>query len=539
MSIDELLISTVDIAEVPSSSLISAEPAGEPTPSSAELLFLLHYRGVNVWTDSGRLCIRAPTNALSENEQNLLKTLRRELIQLIDNGESIDNVPLQPCAVGCSTPLTVQQQRSWEFSRRKNALESKRLCCMAVRVQGPLDTACLKISLGTLRARQKSLRTRFLEVEGVPRQHVDSRCDYDLPAIDLSKEETADREEMLRRLTSEFLEEKVDLRGGELFAARLYKISREDHILQLAIEHLVADDFSLKILDRELWELYSITMRNEKNALPPLPVQFGDYAIWQHRTAGTWLKEHGSYWKERLRNVSPLRLPLNDGSVKPAAVGSFLQVPFGETRSATLKEFCKREGILLPVAVLTAFSAVLSHWCMQSDMLLAFVVHGRSRPEIRDVIGLFANVTYLGIKLSSHDTFAGLLRTVDAEVLLAHKHAGIWGVPDFIGEPIAADIEFNWAPLSWPDALVGVPRKIGANTRLRPFPLRQIPWPAKFQPFFSDSAAGIVMTVIYRPDLLPASKVEAFGRDLRLFVDELMYRPHSCVGSLSTSSSFH
>jgi hypothetical protein len=285
--------------------------------------------------------------------------------------------------------------------------------------------------------------------------------------------------------------------------------------------------------------VYTQAVKGVATSLPPLPVQFGDYIIWQYRTAAAWLREHGDYWKSRLSDAPRIKLPINEGLMKPQApTGAMLQIPFGETRSVGLRELARREHTLLPIVVLTAYAAVISRWYGQRDVLLGFASHGRYRSELRDMIGLLVTSLYLRIQVAAEDSFVDLLKRVDREFHTAHDHQGIDWIPGFITEPIT-DLGFNWSPIDWANGTVGCAREIDDQTRLLPFSLKRAPWPTSFQPIFSDSDRGIVMTVVYQPDLFALDTIEWFGCNLRLFADELVRKPHTRVASFPMSRGYY
>ncbi len=59
--------------------------------------------------------------------------------------------------------------------------------------------------------------------------------------------------------------------------ATLIQISPDDHVVCVAMHHIVADGYSVNVMITELASLY------EGVELPPLPVQAGDVSLWQLR----------------------------------------------------------------------------------------------------------------------------------------------------------------------------------------------------------------------------------------------------------------
>ena len=63
--------------------------------------------------------------------------------------------------------------------------------------------------------------------------------------------------------------------------ARLLQLDAEEHVLLLTLHHIVSDGWSMGVLFRELSALYEAFSQGEASPLPPLQVQYADYAVWQ------------------------------------------------------------------------------------------------------------------------------------------------------------------------------------------------------------------------------------------------------------------
>ncbi|MFC0810490.1 condensation domain-containing protein, partial [Ensifer sp. P24N7] len=74
-----------------------------------------------------------------------------------------------------------------------------------------------------------------------------------------------------------------DLNAGPLIRGRLARLAVDDHVLLISMHPMVSDDWSRKILTRELSELYAAAREGRMDRLTPLPVQYADYAVWQRR----------------------------------------------------------------------------------------------------------------------------------------------------------------------------------------------------------------------------------------------------------------
>lgn len=339
------------------------------------------------------------------------------------------------------------------------------------------------------------------------------------------------------QLAQQFVDSKIHLSTGPLFEARLFRLSDSEHVLILLADHLIADAGSCAILTRDLWSLYQQGMRGMPLSLPDLPIQFADYAVWQHRTYPAWLEQHESFWRGRLERA-PRTVLTPDAELAPVdhPVGATLHFPFGKRLTLSLQELARRERTLLALVVLAVYAITMSRWCKQHDLVIEFVSHGRyGRPELENMVGFLANSLYLRIETKDDDAFLDVLKRVSREFHAAYEHQDYGQLIYFLPQ-CATDLSFNWIPNTWGRKSSGSPQEPELGLKLLPFPVTFI-WPVKFSPYFSDTPAGIVMTVNYRPDLFAAATIERFGRNLRACAEEFVTQPLDCATPRSAAQA--
>jgi Condensation domain len=466
------------------------------------------------------------------------------------------DAPIQPRAPGCPIPLMPGQMQFLKCLARNGRALSQRVCASAVRVHGPFQSSLLETSIQAVVHRHESLRTRISEFDGKPRQHVESASTYHLDRVDLSHLPPTDSECTAGRLAQEFLDEKVDLYVGPLFDARLWKLSERDHVLILAIDHIVADAVSYGILCREVWTLYNHAVQGLPSPLPPLLIQFGDYAVWEQRTRVAWIRKHAAYWTDRFVGAHEMRVPTDNASTEVTKLtAATMHIPFENTRSAKLREVARREGTLLPLLVLTIYCVVLSHWCKQEDLVIPFLLHGRHRRrELENLIGLLVRSLYLRIPITQAESFSDLLLRVRQEFSSGYSHEGSHFIPE-IGSACNSEFIFNWQPaisakgivdhhllaewasqLNWesplPRNFAANPLRTEKNLEIQPFSVRDRTT-IKFSPIFYDTATAIHLVVSYAGNLFESSTIEWFGRALLSVSDEIVERPSIGVATLS------
>jgi hypothetical protein len=308
----------------------------------------------------------------------------------------------------------------------------------------------------------------------------------------------------------------------------VWRLSADHHVFAFALDHLVSDAASIAILGQEIWTLYRQAAAGLPFSLSPLLVQFGDYAVWQQRTDSRWLAQHGSYWLGRLANTTRPRIAVDFGSLASThRTDGVLHVPFGKKLSVALQDLAGREQLRLPVVVLSAYVCAMSLWCQQRDLLVAFVSHGRHRPELAGMIGNLASLLYFRIEITDGQSFRDLLEQAQGEFDRAFAHYDFDRVPDLVPD-CATDVGFNWVANTF-DSIPHVAHPADV-IRLRTFPFR-MSWSLGMIFFCSDTPAGIAATMLYRSDLFAAGTLERFGRRMRTVARQMAEQPETNVAS--------
>jgi hypothetical protein len=425
-------------------------------------------------------------------------------------------------------------QKLWfESVYREAGGLSKRQLAIPMRIVGALKIDVLRHSLQIIVCRHEALRTRFVSDTDGPRQQIDDAHVTDLEVIDLRRSSRISAERETRRQSEAFIAKDIDLCVGPLFAARLFILNNKEQVLILALDHIITDGISNVIIFRELWSIYQQLVLGSPWSLVPVPLQFGDYAVWRQNMSEFLREEHESYWTSRLAEAPKIMLP-RDAGVQQAQnpVEARLRLAFGVGLSARLRDLAQRERTLLPLVILTAYVTVMSRWCRQEDILLIFVSNARGRPELQNVVGFLANIVCLRVAVRQQDRLIDLLRRVDLEFRAAQEHQDFDRVIDLVPEG-TTELGFNWLPDYWGQNMTHDVIAADAGLRIEPFWIASVPPRPAFSPWFSKSEAGIALTVEYRSDLFATRTIEWFGYSLRLCAEELTRCPHTQVSCLS------
>src|SRR5438874_5061652 len=209
-----------------------------------------------------------------------------------------------------ATPLSSAQQRIWfveRFGRPGHAFHGP----VVVEIDGAVDRDVLERSVASIVARHETLRTTFLAVGDRPMQLSWSLAQLD--GVSIPSVTVPGPEESLHTLLRDELHRPFDLARGPLYRCRLFRLTATRWVLMFTIHHIVFDERSAALLLDELAELYTAFVEGRPDPLPPLPVQYPDYALWQHeRLARGRYDDDLGYWAGQLAGADPaLDVPLD------------------------------------------------------------------------------------------------------------------------------------------------------------------------------------------------------------------------------------
>src|ERR1700719_3905817 len=219
---------------------------------------------------------------MTSSRQARISVLPAELQEKLQRrlaGHGEQSGRIAPADRSMPLPLSFAQQRLWfidEFEPGATGYNS----ALALRLTGALDTAALTRALQGIVARHESLRTTFEGVDGKGVQVIHAEAELAMSLTEFTRGADGSPDGLNRVLSRE-CSRPFDLRQGPLLRALLVRQSSEDHVLLLTAHHIVTDGWSMGILVDELSARYAAELGGQQAPLPPLPVQYADYAVWQ------------------------------------------------------------------------------------------------------------------------------------------------------------------------------------------------------------------------------------------------------------------
>ncbi|KOP54034.1 amino acid adenylation, partial [Pseudomonas coronafaciens pv. porri] len=344
---------------------------------------------------------------------------------VVEQAQSNALPQIAPVSREMPLPLSFAQQRQWFLAQMEGASVAYHIPA-GLRILGALDEPALQRSLNRIVARHEVLRTTF--VQQTADQSVVLRIHPEETGCPLRKYDLtthADGSRELARLVDEEAIRRFDLQQGPLIRGSLVRLSDEEHVLLLTMHHIVSDGWSMGILTRELGALYASGCQDEAAPLPPLLIQYADYAMWQRSwLSGEVLHKQSTYWQTALLDA-PALLMLPADRVRPAQqdyTGASVAVVLDATLSNELKTLSRRHGTTLFMTLLAGWATVLSRLSGQDEVVIGSPVANRMSAEVEGLIGFFANTLALRVDVSDDPTVEALLSRVKACTLAAYEH---------------------------------------------------------------------------------------------------------------------
>ena len=408
-----------------------------------DLLTSMRKKGVRLWSKDGQLHCRAPKGALAPEEFERLRLSKGQIMGFLRDPES----GLGFHQADHLAPLAFSQLAHWHFYEL-NRRRSIRQVASATRMRGPLNLDALRSSLAEIVRRHEALRTRIVTRDGTPMQEIDQTGGCELETEECAALSESSQEREVTRAIEQLILEPVDVAVDRLLAVRLVRLRADEHVLIVAMEHMIGDLFSMDLLLRDMSAAYMQISSGRAVSLPSIPVQFADYAAWQRSGEISWVERHGAYWKERLASCQRLRFP-EEKSTRTIAQPGWGTVPIriGVKLTMALRQWCRFRQTTMVLAVFTAYVGAVLRWCSVPEAVFRYTSDGRVSAEIENTIGYFAGALYLRIELAEDSTFLDLLSRVTEEYCRACEHTDCSYLMTCVPQPgIARNTLFNWVP---------------------------------------------------------------------------------------------
>ncbi len=445
--------------------------------------------------------------------QDLRAELARRRAQLSDHHRTLLeqrlNAPADPTAQGLAIPvraanipipLSFAQQRIWFFDQFNPGNPAHHIAA-ALRLSGRFDLPAINQALTALQMRHAVLRTCFPAADGVPLQVIAAAAPYQAQIHDLSDLPLSEREARMLQLVQVRSQLPFDLDNGPVWRAEVIRLMPTEHVVLLVLHHIVCDGWSWGVLVHDLSTLYNSGVQNVPAALPPLVIEYADYAVWQRSQAAVGqLKAQLDYWHRQLQTLPPpLILPADYALSAPARRDKCwltLTLP-GELRGE-LEQLSRTLGCTPYMALLAAFKLLLYRYTHQTDVVVGTLIANRTRPEVEPLIGICINLLILRTDLAGQPPLRELVQRVRAvaEAAYANQDVPIEQLIDVLQpardlhRPPLCNVLFVFQNTAMPAAQLA-----GLDVSVVPAPK----WSTEFDLALevTDTSAGCVLAVEY------------------------------------------
>ncbi|MGN6152443.1 MAG: non-ribosomal peptide synthetase, partial [Lysobacteraceae bacterium] len=287
-----------------------------------------------------------------------------------------------------------------------------------------LDLDALQATLDAIVDRHEILRTSYrVTDDGEPHQVIHAPTPLRIGVMTGSSTEEGLRAQVAAEAMQPF-----DLGSGPMLRASLLRLGDADHVLLMTMHHIASDGTSMGVLIDEFVQLYAAFADGGENPLPPLSVQYADFAQWQHGwLQGETLERQLSYWTRQLAGIPSLHgLPTD--KPRPALqsfTGATLRRPIDQALRTQLQALGQAHGATLFMTLQAAFAALLARYGNETDIVIGTPIANRAHPALASVIGLFVNTLVLRNEVSMEASFATLLERTRQLALDAYEHQDV------------------------------------------------------------------------------------------------------------------
>jgi amino acid adenylation domain-containing protein len=288
-----------------------------------------------------------------------------------------------------------------------------------------IDREALSKAFASLVDRHEILRTTFVTIDETPKQLIHESADFpfELEFEDLRAQALS--QEQIEAIAQKEAQTPFQLDKGPLIRARLLQLTNDDYALLYTMHHIICDGWSMGVMVHELMALYASVLKERQNPLPPLKIQYKDYAHWQReQLRGDTLKEHKQYWTNKLKDL-PLALELPTDFTRPeiqSFEGRMYSFDLDKKTAQQLQALCNQHQVTLFMAFFALVRVLLYKYTGQTDMTIGTTVSGRVHQDLDNLIGFFVNMIVIRGEAHPDMNFDNYLNQTKEELLEAYDH---------------------------------------------------------------------------------------------------------------------
>ncbi|OMP77238.1 hypothetical protein BW716_20680 [[Flexibacter] sp. ATCC 35208] len=315
--------------------------------------------------------------------------------------------------------LSHAQKRLWIMSQFEDGAAAYNVPS-ATLLEGPVDTVAFRCALETLVERHENLRTVFVTKDGHPMQLIlpADASGFVMQEKDLRSINNA--AELVKEWMATDTCTPFDLEKGPLLRAMLLRLEEEQYLFMFNIHHIVSDGWSRGLLARELLYFYRLYEAGEGQPLPPLRLQYKDYAAWHN---GIY-EMHAAYWQQLYKHHIP-SLDFPADFERPAVLsfsGAYIQRTLSADSTMHLKKMAQAHNTTLNNLLFALYGMLLAHYTGKEEVVLGSLVSGRSHVDLENMLGVFINFLPIRLKTDMGTRLEDYVRETHAVLMQAYQH---------------------------------------------------------------------------------------------------------------------
>ncbi len=505
-----------------------------------EFLSSLAKKDIRLWLEGENLRFSAAEGVFTGELRNEVVKRKPEIIAFLKQAQKLTDAPIPKADRNQDLVLSFGQRRLWILAQlTPNDVTYNMASALALR--GPIRIELLEKTFAAIVQRHESLRTRFVDKEGITSQVVDDSSGWQLTSNDISALAGSEQDNAVQQALDREVLTPFNLETGPLFRVQVIRRSSEDHVLIVGMHHVVSDGWSMEILVKELITLYVSFAAGHGNPLPPLSVQYADFAAWQHQWMNSdGLKKQLDFWHQTLANApAVLALPTDRPRQQtPRNHGAVYQRELSITLGPVANRFCQRHELTPFMLFLGSWQLLLGRYAQTQDVIVGSPIAGRSRAEFEDIIGFFVNLLLLRADLSGNPTVAEFFARIRSQALGAFSHQD---VPiDYLLETLDVERQPGYPPV----AQVGFQLlNVGDTNAALQGPISVDPIPLKHVAARMDMLLAVArnedrysLSIEYNIDLFNASTIALMAEQLEYLVTQLVSADTARIDDLNLVS---
>ncbi|TQV77377.1 amino acid adenylation domain-containing protein [Aliikangiella marina] len=340
----------------------------------------------------------------------------------------LNNLPdIEPQDRSKKIELSYAQRRLW-FIDQLDSFKTEYNVAGYFPLVDEFNKAIFRNVLNTIVQRHEVLRTNYVSSGKNVYQKINKKPDITIECQDFSGLKDKEKLHSFKSYYQKMSLVEFQLESDLLIKVSNVKLSENENIVVYVVHHIACDGWSIKILENEFNELYSAFIAGLASPLMPLPIQYADYSMWQHRCfEAKSLSRQLNYWKCALKNIPQLHsLPIDrERKVNAPTKGMVFHKAIDSKNTLGINKFCNRHQVTQFMFFYTVFSLLLSRVSLESDVVVGTPVSGRNHSKLEDLIGFFVNTLVLRNQLDLNVSFTQCLNESKEIVLQAFNNQDI------------------------------------------------------------------------------------------------------------------